>query len=60
MVQNGIHNLAMMPSLGTQAQQEMWSELAFAMPGAIAYDIRPSDGNHPSTLRPVRRSMRGL
>lgn len=26
MIQNGIHNLAMMPSLGTQAQQEIWNE----------------------------------
>ena len=29
-----------------KAQQELWSELPFALPGAVTYDIRPSDGVH--------------
>lgn len=29
-----------------RAQQEQWSEQPFALPGAVTYDIRPSDGVH--------------
>jgi sialate O-acetylesterase len=29
-----------------KAQQELWSEHPFALPGAVTYDIRPSDGVH--------------
>lgn len=41
-----------------RAQQELWSEHPAALPGAVTYDIRPSDGVHyrdEATLRAFAR-----
>lgn len=41
-----------------RAQQEAWSEHPFVFPGAIAYDIRPSDGCHYRTEPNMRAFAR--
>ena len=41
-----------------RAQQETWSELPFAKPGAVTYDIRPSDGVHYRTEPNLREFAR--